>query len=455
MRVLSLILKGMETTQNTPKIRKDLSADALIGAVRKNFETIADPEGEDQEIALVDALMSAYAMFSLKDPSLLAFDRRRRTEEQNLKSIYGMERIPCDTQLRARLDRVDPDSLRRAYKEVFRRAQRGKVLEEMLYLDGHYIVSVDGTGYFSSEKIHSPFCMEKKSKSGKTIYYLQTLEAAIVRPNKREVIALPPEPIRKQDGQTKNDCERNACRRWLKKFRKDHPHLKVIIVEDGLSPNAPHIRDLREHGCRFILSCKEDDHPYLFRYLDGAVEEGRSVEHSMPDGSDEKINHHFRFTEDVPLNGSNQDIRVNVLEYWEAHDNGALKYFCWVTDMVITKDNVYRIMRAGRARWKIENETINTLKNQGYHLEHNYGLGEKYLSSVFVSLMMLAFLVDQVQQMCCPLFQAVWAKLVTKRELWEALRSTFRMFVADSMEMLYRIILMGRHKVVVPSCDSS
>jgi len=74
-------------------------------------------------------------------------------------------------------------------------------------------------------------------------------------------------------------------------------------------------------------------------------------------------------------------------------------------------------MRGGRARWEIENETFNTFKNQGYHFEHNYVLGGKHLAVVFAMLMMLAFLVDQTQQLCCTLFQSVWKKLGSKGDL--------------------------------------
>jgi hypothetical protein len=77
---------------------------------------------------------------------------------------------------------------------------------------------------------------------------------------------------------------------------------------------------------------------------------------------------------------------------------------------------VYELERAGWTRWKIENETFNTLKNQGYNLEHNYGHGNKNLCSVFGILMMLAFLVDQIQQACCKLFQAALIKKYVRRE---------------------------------------
>ena len=84
----------------------------------------------------------------------------------------------------------------------------------------------------------------------------------------------------------------------------------------------------------------------------------------------------------VSLNKSNQDVLVNLVEYWQLDGKGKVICFSWVTDIEITRENVYDIMRAGRARWRIENETFNTLKKQGYNLGHNYGLGKKHLSVV-------------------------------------------------------------------------
>lgn len=395
-------------------------------------------------------------MMALKDPSLLAFERRRIVEEHNLRSVFHIKDIPCDTQMRTRLDVVDPDWLRPAYRALFRKAQRGKALEKMVFMEGCYLIALDGTGYFSSEKLFSPFCLVKScSKSGKTIYHLQALGAAMVHPDSRTVIPLAPEPICKQDGETKNDCERNGARRWLGNFRKDHPHLKVIITEDALSPNAPHIRDILAAGCHFILGVKEDDHKYLFDCLNATVEAGKAIEHDLPDPQNPDVHHFFRFTSGLPLNESNKDILVNVVEYWEEGGKKP-RYFSWVTDLTITRDNVYDIMRGGRTRWKVENETFNTLKNQGYHLEHNFGLGEKYLSLTFFSLMMLAFLVDQLQERCCALYREIRKKRGSKKELFETIRGVFRLIVVHSMEAIYRLILAGPQKYqLVPLDDSS
>lgn len=439
--------KAAQEELDRSRVRKHLSASALHGAVRATFGQVADTANGTSEISMTDCLMSGYAVFSLKDPSLLAFERRRTVQEENLRSVYGIERAPCDTQIRKRLDPVDPDYLRPAFTEVFRRAQRGKLLEEMVYMEGCVLLSGDGTTYFVSENLSSPACLTKTcSKTGKTTYSLQTYAAVIVHPERKEVIPLPPEPIFKHDGDSKNDCERNACRRWLEKFRKEHPHLQVIMTEDGLSPNAPHIRDLTEHRFHYILGLKEGDHAYLSACLDAAVEKGETIEHDVPDPQDPRVHHFFRFVNRVPLNASNQDLLVNVLEYWEESPKGR-RHFCWVTDFTITRDNACQIMRGGRARWNVENQTFNTLKNQGYHLDHNYGLGRMNLSMVFVMLMFLAFLTDQIQQMSCPLFRAAWKKAGCKRDLWEQMRGVFRLIAVESMEMIYRVLLLGAQKI--------
>src|SRR6266478_4724700 len=131
-----------------PQVRKYLSAAALFRFVQSDFARLPDYHVCDTEIALADALMSAFAMFSLKAPSLLAFDKERA--EGNLHTIYGIERVPCDTHMREILDPVAPELLRPLFRASFRQLQRGKALEEMVFLDGHYLLALDGTGYFSS-----------------------------------------------------------------------------------------------------------------------------------------------------------------------------------------------------------------------------------------------------------------------------------------------------------------
>jgi len=421
------------------KLRKYLNADALFSLVHSGSEKIKDHRSQNIKISLTDALMSAFAMFSIKDPSLLAFEEKH-SEDTNLKTIYKINNVPCDTQMRTILDEVEPADITPLFSDIFRQLQRGKVLEKMVFMNRYYLLSVDGTGYFSSNKIHCDSCCVKtRLKTGEITYQHQMLGAAIVHPDCREVIPLAPEPIIKQDGATKNDSERNASKRFFEKLIKMHPHLRLIVTEDGLNSNAPHIRELEKHNLHYILGAKEGDHEFLFDYVRSAAKDGSTTEIEY---KNDDIVHRFRFINQVPLNASNQDLLVNFVEYWQTTPKKTM-HFSWVTDMEVTEENVFEIMRGGRARWKIENETFNTLKNQGYNFEHNYGHGKKNLSVVFAMLMMLAFLVDQAQQLACRLFQAVWKKLGSKRSLWEKIRYLFYGFKFDSMESIFRALLYG------------
>ena len=284
---------------DSPKGRKYLSADALFRLVRDGFASILDDRADEPGISLTDALMSAFAMFSLKSPSLLAFDKER--VEGNLQTIYGIAHAPCDTYMRELIDPVSPEALRPMFQGVFRQLRRGKALEPMLFLNGAYLLALDGTGYFSSKTIHCTSCLQKVHRNGSITYYHQMLGAAIIHPDLREVIPFMPEPIVKQDGTTKNDCERNAAKRFLVKLRQDHPHLNFIVTEDSLSSNAPHIETLHDHGCHYILGVKEGDHAYLFTQVQAAEEAGRLTTYARHDRA-AGVEHRFRFINDMPLN---------------------------------------------------------------------------------------------------------------------------------------------------------
>ncbi len=296
--------------------------------------------------------------------------------------------------------------------------------------------------------------MERTAKSGTTTYYHQLLGAALVHPDHGAVIPLAPEPIQRQDGQTKNDCERNAARRWLAAFRKDHPRLPVIITEDGLASNGPHIRDLQAQGMHFILGAKEGDHAALHRRALEALDRGAADIHTvLVDG----ITHRFLYLNNVPLNDSHPDLLVNFLEYWEEGPNG-VQHFSWVTDLRLWLLTLMPIMRGGRARWRIENETFNTLKNQGYTFEHNFGHGDQNLCVVFASLMLLAFLIDQIQQRFNRTFQTARAQAGSQRALWERIRGLFHDYVLTSMAEVYAAIAYGIERprlVLRPRLDSS
>lgn len=421
-------------------LQKSLTASSLIKAVYEKFLKIPDTRSFEKKprITLTDHLMTGLAIFGLKFPSLLQYDRKRKHSEieSNLKNLYHVQTPPSDTYLGERLDEVNPNHLRTAFKKLFSKLQRSKKLENFQFLNGHYLLSLDGTGKFSSGNISCPHCCKKEHKNGKVTYYHQMLGGCIVHPEQSNVVPFCPEMIHNVDGNTKNDCERNAAKRFIKHFRREHPHLKVIIIEDGLASNGPHINLLEQYNMKYILGAKQGDHQHLFDLIDSS-ESTKYLE--MKDEKD--YLHQFRFINNVSLNKANPDVKVNFWEYRGTSSKGKELNFSWVTNIKITKRNIFDLTKGGRARWKIENETYNTLKNLGYNFKHNYGHGKDHLSAVFCLLMILAFFIDQIQGIACSLFKA--AKKCaggTYRGFWEEMRVLLRHISLISWEMLYRKI---------------
>ena len=435
-------------------MRKDLSSLGMLGCLRQRFSKIYDHRSASKsKFSLVDSLMSGVALFGMKCPSLLDFDKNRNIKlvAENLQNLYGVVKAPSDTQMREILDPVDPRKLRDGFTDLFALLQRGKSLEQYEYKGLGYLISIDGTGYFSSDQIHCESCCQKvDSKTSKVTYYHQMLSAALVHPDLKPVIPLCPEPILKQDGAKKNDCEQNASLRMLADMRREHPHLKMIIVEDSLSSTAPHIAELRRLEFGFIIGAKESNHKSLFEYvaeeeLLGNVESLETIEAN--------IHRTYRYINNAPLNGKNPDIKVNFIEFTETKKGKKPLRFSWVTSIFITQENARKLMKAGRARWKIENETFNTLKNQGYEFEHNFGHGNKNLSVVLAYLMMLAFLVDQAQLLCCELFQAARAKFHAQRVMWFHMRSYFTLMVIPDWQTLYLAMLNPPRTILQPNSE--
>ena len=160
------------------------------------------------------------------------------------------------------------------------------------------------------------------------------------------------------DGTRKNDCERTAAKRLLVDVRREHPHLKLVVTDDALAANGPHIELLQSLKLRYILGVKPGDHGFLFEW----VAKTPGVQTALVTDSDGTV-HRFRYLNGEPLNETHFDLAVNFLDYEERRPSGKVQHFTWVTDIRLHADNLMRVMRGTRARWKIENETFNTLKN--------------------------------------------------------------------------------------------
>jgi hypothetical protein len=318
--------------------------------------------------------------------------------------------------------------------------QRGKQLANYQFFDGSYLVSIDGSEYFSSEKIRCPHCLVTTSK-GNVRYHHQILQSVIVDSDMRQVLPLAPESISNRDGSKKQDCERNAAKRAVRNIRATYPKLKITVTADGLYSNQPFIDELKTAKMSFILVAKPTDHKVLFEWVNEliALDAGGSLEL----GDDKGRRHRYQWVNQLPLNGTKDADPVNFFQYQLVAKTGKVTYQnSWVTDIDIDENNVVNLVKGGRARWKIENETFNTLKNQGYHIEHNFGHGHQNLSMIFFVLNLLAFYIHQILELTDRLYYTVrYTKFTSRKEYWNQLRCTIRILIFPRWESLLSFIL--------------
>lgn len=424
-----------------------------FGSLRKGLSSLfcAFPDTRESaktDYSIHDAMMSGFACMYFQDPSLLQFQERLKEieERHNLQTLFGVNDIPGQTQLRDIVDEVKSEQLRPVFEDYFSRLQRGKHLLQYQLFPGLYICSVDATQYFYSKSIHCDSCLTTTHKNGEVSYSHEVLQAAIMHPDMPQVIPLMPEEIRNTDGSMKQDCEINAAKRIILEIKNDHPQLGLIIIGDGLFSKQPFISDVLRAGNHYIFVAKPDDHKYLMEWIHACNKEDINELRI----TDEKNRIHvYEWVNNVPLSGRADSIEVNFFRYKIITiDTNGIEHVnyknSWVTDLEITRKNIVPLVRGARCRWKIENECFNTLKNQGYYIEHNYGHGKKNLCFNFFLLTLLAFFFHQIFELTDHLYKACRKKFGSKRNLWENLRVRIRIFVFNTWEHLLNFALTPR-----------
>lgn len=417
--------------------KKNLRFSVLRDTLQSSFREIEDsraPERTDYQIE--DIYTSAFAMFYFQDKSLLEFQRQLEIKyrQNNLSTVFNVSAIPKDTQLRDVIDTHSYQTILPVFKNYFSRLQRAKYLDRFQIFDGKYLVTIDGSLYFSSNKLECEKCLTKEHSNGKTTYQHQILQATIVHPDMKQVIPLSPEFIRNGDGGKKQDCETNAGKRLIHTIKKDHPRLPMIIVGDSLYSKGPFIKELSPLAYSFILVAKPEDHKSLYSDVDGLRRGGLLNNFVI---KTKNRTYAYEWTNGVYLNSSKESPKVNFFQLSITNEAGKTTYrSAWVSDIEITGENIEEMVRAGRARWKIENECFNTLKNQGYHINHNFGHGKKNLSETFFILNLLAFFLHQIFELSDTLYQSARATFSARVEYWNTIRVAFRLILFESWEEL-------------------
>jgi len=423
--------------------------DELMDEMRRSFDQLPDfRRGENTRYEIKDAAVSAFGIFFTQSRSFLAYQRMIAEQKgrSNVQSVFGAERIPSDNQIRNLLDPQAPELLYGVFARGLQAVEAGGQLDTFRSYADQVLISCDGTGTLSSQKIHCPNCSRQELANGETLYIHYAILPVIVKAGESRVLVLEPEFITPQDGHEKQDCERAAIKRWVQRNAERLGRHKHTFLGDDLYACQPICELFLEAGFNFILVCKPDSHVALYEQVEFLAKTGLVEQQELHHWNGRFAERHeYQFVNQVPLRRGADALRVNWCQLRiSREDDGKQLYLnSFVTNHPLTKENVVPIVRDGRARWKSENETNNVLKTKGYHLEHNFGHGQQHLANFMLTLNLLAFLFHTVLELLDEQYLALRTHLVTRRDFFNDLRALLRYMLFDNWNHLMRFMLTG------------
>ena len=419
--------------------------DCLSAAVEK---LPARPEHSASSYTNKDAVNSAFSAFFFQFPSFLRYMREMQELEKrdNVQSLFDVKAIPCDNQIRNIADGIDPAAISPVFNGALKAAEISGVVKEYRTFYGGVLMALDGLWHFGSEKLGCPHCLTKKTadKKGReyTMNYHAAVVGAIVKPGSNRVLPVAPEMIRNEDGQEKQDCELNAVKRWLEKHGEEYAWLNPTLLGDDLYSKRPFCEAVSAKGWGFIFTCRDESHKWLSETVrNSPVREISEVK--WDPRKKKRVVHTWKYVNGVPIRYDEKNpFLVNWLSY-EARAEGASKPSyrnSWVTNKPVTEHNVAYVAECGRARWKIENEHNNVLKNRGYNLTHNFGHGKKHAADVFFLLNLLALQFHTILEYCDEEYRLTYTTFSVRIAFFEALRVLIRRRYFGSWEEFLRYV---------------
>ncbi|MDR0377886.1 MAG: hypothetical protein LBH70_08850 [Spirochaetaceae bacterium] len=220
----------------------------LLKAYLEAFEAIgagiADKrrDGYDKRYEYADAIKGAYGIFFFQPPSMPDYPERlkKKKERSNVETVLKGDKIPGNNQITRLLDGIEPGAFGEVFEVGLETARKHGGLDRYLVLNNTYrLVTLDGVWFYQSKNITCPHCLHRKLQDGETLYYHDMAAAALVRPGVETVLPLVPEFIRNEDGEGKQDCERNAAGRRLEGNAERYRRLNPVFSGDDLYANYP------------------------------------------------------------------------------------------------------------------------------------------------------------------------------------------------------------------------
>ena len=420
----------------------------LLETLRAKCACLPDKRtGKNARYSLLDIGMAAFSVFFMQDESFLQHQLHLEEENSssNCQTLFGMSGIPTDNHIRNMLDGALPNHFDAVFAKTLRTIDEKDALAPFRRLGGRTLIALDGTEYFNSYEIHCDNCSHRARNNGKTEYFHTFLGATLVAPGHQKVIPLPPEFIVPQDGHEKQDSETAAAKRWLHKHGSNYVRYKPVYLGDDLFAKQPMCEAIHAAGGNFIFTCKPDSHKTIYEYLKGATFFEHHEEIMKPGQG--KVVHRYRWVCDIPLRSTDDSINVHWFEVEIFDADGKRTYHnSFITDIDIHKGNIVELTACGRARWKIENEKFNVLKNNGYNLEHNFGHGKKTLASMLVVFNLIAFAFHTACDLTEQAWQAAREALKTQKRFFQRLWNAALFFVFSTWDECMQAVMRSCKK---------
>ena len=311
---------------------------------------------------------------------------------------------------------LGPGQIYEVRHKMINRLIRMRALEKYRLLKKHYMIAVDGTGHMVFSQRHCPHCLTRE-KDGKMLYYYHNVLEAKLVTDTGLALSVETEFILNSDGATKQDCELNAFYRLAERLKKRFPQLAICLLLDSLYAAGPVMDIAKDYGWKYIITFKEGSMPDRydeFRRLKELCADN-TAEDSLG-GAVQK----YSWVNGIDHMGNSFD----ALELLEKTPDKNTR-FVFMTNIDVRKNNIEKIAKGGRIRWKIENEGFNVQKNRGFNLEHPYSQNETAMKNLYL-LLQIAHMISQLMEKGSLLKQKVQKVFGSATMLFEQLLEDLR-----------------------------
>jgi hypothetical protein len=426
-----------------------LNLEALLDYLNSSISQLTDPRRKSNatKYTMRDAILGAFSMFFMQNESFLEHQRQMASlhGKSNAQTMFGIFNIPTNQQIKNILDGIPATALIGVFDWVYQVMRDQGLLQSFEYLGG-LLVALDGTQYYSSQKIKCECCSSRQHANGKVTYYHSAILPVIVAPGQSQVISLAPELITPQDGHEKQDCEVEAAKRWIEKHASKMKGHQITLLGDDIYSRQPMCEGIIAAEMNFVFTCLPESHVHLYESLETLDKLGSIKELEVKQGSKSRQETlTYRYVNDIPINGSKKSFSINWCEVKVTRDSDGKTLYnnAFATKHELSEETVVQVVEAGRSRWKTENENHNILKTKGYHLEHNFGHGQEHLASTLLILNLMAFLFHTILHLVDEKYQEARKKRGTRKGFFQDITSLTKYLLFESWQALLDFMLYG------------